>query len=90
MIPKNFRELVDVFLETLSLLVYFIIALTTLTFVYGIILYISRADDESKRKEGAKYMMYGIIGLFVMLSVWGLVNLILGTFGLDLLIPQFN
>lgn len=33
-------------------------------------------------------MIYGIIGLFVMVSVWGLVNLLSNTFKLDKQFPR--
>lgn len=37
--------------------------------------------SEEKREEGKKTIMYGIIGIFVMVSVWGLVNILNTTFG---------
>lgn len=67
-----------------------LLALSVIVFVIGVIKYISNADDESKRTEGRNFMIYGIIALFVMVSVWGLVAIIQGTFGLSTgpVIPQ--
>ena len=39
--------------------------------------------SEEKREEGKKTIMYGIIGIFVMISVWGLVNILNRTFNLQ-------
>jgi glycerol-3-phosphate acyltransferase PlsY len=37
--------------------------------------------DEEKRTTGRNTMIYGIVAIFVILSVWGLVNILNGTFG---------
>lgn len=58
-----------------------LIALSVIVFIWGVLKYISGADDETKRTEGRNFMIYGIIGLFVMVSVWGLVQVLQGTFG---------
>src|SRR3989344_5079211 len=50
-----------------------------LVFLWGIYKYI-RAAEEGDKAEGRNTIMYGIIGLFVMVAVWGLVAVIKGTF----------
>jgi hypothetical protein len=50
-----------------------------LYFIYGVIRYIVNAADDTKRKEGQKHMMWGIIGLTIMVGAWGLVRLISNT-----------
>jgi len=60
-----------------------IMALTVLVIVWGIFRYIASGDEEEKREEGKKFVVYGIIGLFIMVSIWGLVNLLRGTFQLS-------
>jgi len=49
--------------------------------IYAIVKYII-AGDEDKRKEGKTMVGYGILGLFLILSIWGLVNILVRTFGL--------
>jgi uncharacterized membrane protein YidH (DUF202 family) len=53
-----------------------IIALAVLVLMYGILKFIMSAGEEEKREEGKKYMLWGIIGLAVMVSIWGLVNIL--------------
>ena len=43
---------------------------------------------EVTEKEARNVMIYGIIGLFVMVAVWGLVNVLINTFGLSTSVPQ--
>jgi len=65
-------------------LVPLIFAVAFLIFLWGIFKYfILGGDDEDKRKEGRNLMMYGIGGFVVMVSVWGIVNLLAGGLGLQ-------
>ena len=57
-------------------------------FIYGVVNYLIHADDSAKRTEGSKFMLWGVIALFVMLSVWGLVGIIRNTFNVKNVIPQ--
>jgi heme/copper-type cytochrome/quinol oxidase subunit 4 len=57
--------------------------LYALAFVYlliGLVRYffIGGGSDED-REKGKQMLMYGLIGIFVIFSVWGLVNLFLST-----------
>lgn len=53
-----------------------VVGLALLGFFWGLMKFIFAAGDEGKRDEGKQIMIYGIIGLFVMVSVWGLVGFI--------------
>lgn len=64
-------------------LIPFIIGLTVFAILWGIFNYIVHGDEEEKRAEGKQFVLYGIIGLFLMVSVWGLVNILVGTFRLE-------
>lgn len=48
----------------------FIVA--TVVFSWGVIQYVIAGGDEKKLAEGRKYIIYGLIGLFVMLAMWGI------------------
>jgi uncharacterized membrane protein len=69
----------------------FLITLSVVAFIYGIIEYfLSPVDNEEKRKKGKTYIVWGLIGLFVIISVWGLVGLLSDTFGVKTFIPQLS
>lgn len=53
-----------------------VVALALLYFFYGLAMFILKSGDEEKRKESKSIMIYGIIALFVMVSVWGLVSIL--------------
>ncbi|HEY4476388.1 MAG TPA: hypothetical protein VJB69_00130 [Candidatus Paceibacterota bacterium] len=69
--------IVDKIFDPIALL---IVGLATIYFLIGVLKYIQSVGDETKRKEGVVMMTYGIIGLFVMVSLWGLVNVLNKTF----------
>ena len=60
----------------------FIIWLAVFVIIWGIFNYLVRATDEEKRADARKYIVWGIIALFFMLSIWGFVNILLNTFSL--------
>ena len=59
-------------------------AVAVVFFVWGVIkFFIINADEEAKREQGKQFMLWGIIALAVMLSIWGLVNILGVTFGVN-------
>lgn len=69
-----------------GVLVPLVFAIAFIVFIWGIFTYFI-AGNEEKRKQGQEMMLYGLIGFFVMVSVWGLVNILVGTFDLQKVIP---
>jgi len=72
-----------VFSNLINLAIPIIIALAVLYFFWGLATFILNAGNEDKRSEGRQIMIYGIIALFVMVSVFGLIRLLQETFGLQ-------
>ncbi len=68
----------------------FLITLAVVSFIWGIIQYFLNPDNEEKRKQGKTFLLWGLIALFVMISVWGLVNIFSETFHVKTLIPQLS
>ena len=53
-----------------------------LYFLWGITMFIWKADSEDARREGTKHMLWGVIGMFIMIAAYGIMNIIVNTFGL--------
>lgn len=53
-----------------------------LVFLYGCAQYIMNADNESARAEGKKHILWGVIGMVVMVSAYAIIRIALATFGL--------
>lgn len=81
--PQNdfqllFGKIVD---NIVSPVVYLIVALAVVYFVWGVLMFIQNADNSEKRADGYKHMLWGIIGLFIILSAKGIINIIKATLG---------
>lgn len=58
-------------------------------FVYGIVEFMyAMAKGGTAGDEGKKHMLWGVIGMVIMSSVWGIIALINNTFGLGLGDPR--
>lgn len=64
-----------------------LMALGVVYFMWGVAEFIRNAESPDKRKEGQMKMLYGIIGLAVMGSMWGLVAILTNTFGFGSALP---
>ena len=61
-------------------LVGLLILVAILAFFWGLIKYLFSGGGEDK-SEGLKLMFYGVIAIFVMVSIWGIIRLLQNTFG---------
>jgi hypothetical protein len=80
---QTLGDMLGLFTRIINALMPFIVALAVLFFMWGVFQFIKSAGNEDERNEGRNRMIYGIIGIFVMVSVWGFVNLLDQTFRLD-------
>jgi hypothetical protein len=59
-----------------------VMGLALLFFLWGVFVYfIYGAGNEDSRETGRKFMIYALIGLVLMVAVWGIVQLIIKIFG---------
>lgn len=67
-----------------NVLVPLVFAIAFLFFIWGVFKYfIMGGGDEGKREEGKQLMIYSIAGFVLMVSVWGIVNVISDGLGFD-------
>jgi hypothetical protein len=57
-------------------------ALAFLYFLWGASQMVMNADNSEARENGKKSMLYGIIGLLVMISAYAILKIAAGTFGI--------
>ena len=79
----NLQGVLEIFGDLINLATPIVVALALLFFFWGLATYILNANDEKARKEARAKMIYGLIALFLMVSVWGIINVIRDTFDLD-------
>ncbi len=77
---SDFRGVVDFLVSLFNEAVALLIGLGVVYVLYGIMKTILHSDNEKIRSDGRQVMLYGVIALFVIVSMWGLVNVLVGTF----------
>ena len=65
----------------LNPLIYLMFGVASLTFAWGVYVFLVNLDNEEKRKEGGWAMLWGVLGMAVMLGAKGIVAVIKGTIG---------
>lgn len=78
----GFYGVVAVIKNAINVILPIIISLAVLYFLWGIFLYV-KSSDSGKQEEAKEYIIWSLIFIAVMVSVWGLVNIITSTFNLD-------
>lgn len=71
----------DLILNPIILLLF---ALAFLYFLYGIVKFVNPGTGEKEKAEARNGILWGLVGMAIMFSVYGLINFVLATFG----IPQ--
>lgn len=65
--------------SVLDTIIPILVVLGVVYFVWGVVSYVI-GDDEEDKKKGRDRMIYGIIGLVVIVAMWGLVSIVSNTF----------
>lgn len=84
----NTDQLVNFFQSVIDLIntivVPLVFAIAFVVFLWGVYTYfIAGGASEEKRKEGTQFVFWAIIGFVIMISLWGIVNLVNGTLPLN-------
>lgn len=69
----------------LNPIILLLFTLATLYFFYGIVQFL-RADADDKgtgRIEARSAILWGLVGMFIMFSVYGIIGFVLDSFGID-------
>ncbi len=68
--------------QILSTIIPILITLAVVYFIWGVIQYTISTDEEAKKGARSK-IINGLIGLFIIISFWGIVRLVSNTFGVN-------
>jgi len=70
--------------------------LALVVFFYGLGVFILNSGDEKKMEEGKSWMVWSIVAVFVLITIWGIIGFLQKTVGntgdpgkVDIIIPRF-
>jgi succinate dehydrogenase/fumarate reductase cytochrome b subunit len=69
-------------------LIVLLFALALVYFLWGVFEFLANQENEEKKTAGKSHMLWGIIGITVMMGVWTILNIILNTFNITGVNPE--
>ena len=66
----------------LNPLIALVFAIALAVFLWGVVQFIASQTADAGREEGKRKIIWGLFGMFIMISAYGLIGLILGTFSI--------
>jgi len=73
------KAITPILIHIINPIVMFMFALAVVVFVYGIIEMLSKGADAEAHSKGKNHMVGGVVGMFIMVSAWGIINIIANT-----------
>ncbi len=93
-LAETLEDIVSTVRDLVNTIVPLFMVVAVAVFLWGIVKYITAAGDEEKAKSARGYIIYGLIGVFVMVAFWGIIQVVASTFdietGGDVIAPEFN
>ena len=88
-----YAENVDTFIQHVNYyivnpLIILLFAVALVYFLWGVFEFLSNQQNEEKKTAGKLHMLWGVIGLTVMIGVWTLLGIIMNTFNLTDVKPE--
>lgn len=84
---KNVNSIIERLVSIGDVIIYLLIAFAVVYMVYYIVIYFIKPSEESRKESGMR-IFWGLVGLFLIVSIWGLVNILINTFGSDNRAPK--
>ena len=78
--PTNLAEFVHNFLDILTPVIFFVAGLGFFGMLVGILKYVGAGGDEERLGKAKQLVVYGLIGMFIMFSFWGLAKILAKTY----------
>ena len=78
--PTNVTSLLNnISAVIINPMIYMLFTAGFIVFIWGLVQFVAHLDNEEARSTGGKHMLWGIIGMVIMVGVGGVVNIIQNT-----------
>lgn len=73
-----------VVVQIINPIILLLAAAAFVVFIWGIFEFVAHAGEETKRSEGRRAILWGLIGLVIIFGAYGIINLVISPFpGID-------
>lgn len=73
---ETFKSLIYRIVDVINIFIPVVAGLILLVFFWGIFKYVYSQSDSANKGEGKSIIIWGLIAIFVVASMWGLINLV--------------
>jgi len=90
--PANLTEIIVLFTNIGLRVIPFLGMVAFLVFILGVARFIRSAGNEKEIKDSKKLLIWGVVGLFVLVTIWGIITFLRSEFGFNdtIGIPQIS
>ena len=67
-----------------------IFALALVLFIWGLMGFIFGGEDATKKAEGKQHILWGIVGMVIMVSVYGIIRFVANSLGQGSVLTNFG
>gem|GEM_PF-6678975 len=78
--PKNLTEFVNNFITILNPVIAFVASIGFFVLLTGVLKYVGAGGDEERLGKAKQLIIYGLIGMLVIFSFWGIAKLLAKTY----------
>ena len=88
----NFSTLVAHFIDLGQSIIPFLAVVAFLIFILGVARFIRASGDDKDFDDKKKFLIWGVVGMFVMFTIWGIITFLKSEFGFsgEVGIPQLK
>lgn len=72
---QTVKDIVRSIRDIVNMIIPILMAIAVAIFLWGIIKFILAGGDDTKEKTAKGYIIYGLIGIFVMVAFWGIIQI---------------
>ncbi len=77
---STLQSLIGELIGLINVIIPVLISIGLVIFFWGLVQYIYAAGDSSAHRRGRELIIWGLIALFVMVSIWGITGLLCESF----------
>jgi hypothetical protein len=73
---STFLSISQSLVSFINVVIAVLVPLALVIFFWGLVRYIYKSDDEGERERGKETILWSLIAIFVLFSVWGILSLL--------------
>lgn len=79
--PTDFKEFIEIFTDIGLAVIPFLGTVAFLIFILGVARFIKSTGSDKEIKDSKNLLIWGIIGIFIMVTIWGIIAFLRSEFG---------